>query len=462
MPAYSQGFPIDDRPIGRPDVHYLDPEFIDMHGQHKVLFTDQPYSTGKLWVADLDPVTGDFVSGHGTENVLDTGIAPLYETIINGPEWGADRNGLALFYTKYDVNKRKQIWRAELSNLPVLTQLTNDTLDNVHWAATLNPTDASMIFFLVRYFPAYGPILFWTNENNVSYDHPILGYVWPGNNGPRFIPGTSYFVYSKQTSPNRIELVQVNTADGTERIITNDGIKKVDTWGFIAPEFNNEICYSACTSDTTIGIYRYLSPSDPFATLIATIKPPEGHPLKYISSIEILQTGEGRFDKTYFAFRGAKIAQPLIPSDGAMWIASLGSDPAFRFVRRVDIGAVTGDTAYRQEPELLIGRDEVFLYYNSYNEGGIKELRRCRTGIFPKTTSVSSIPPQSDFVLFPNPTVSSISMEQVEGPVGIHDMLGRQVWNGIADGRISIDVSGLPRGIYVVQTRKMTTRLVKL
>jgi len=461
----AQQFQIDDRPIGRPDVHYLDPEFIDVHGQHKVLFTDSAYSAGKLWVADLDPVTGDFVSGHGTEHVLDTGIAPLYETLVNGPEWGADRDGLAVFYTKYDGNGRRQIFRADLTTPPRITQLTDDTLDNIHWAATLNPADPNMSFFLVRNYPVYGPVLFQVDEDDIRYDRPLLGYVWPENNGPRWIPGTREYVYSKQITKDKVELVRVDANTGRETVVTNDSIMKFDTWGFRAPEFDHDICYSALTSDSTLGIYRYLQSGDAFATRFLTIRLPDGEPQRYMSSIEILQTNLHLFGRTYFAIRGSAYSKALVARGGSMWIASLGRDSTDRFLRRVDEGLVTGDTiTWRNEPEFLVARDEVFLYYNRYYANGvIKELRRCRTGIPVIRTAVEEPQERASAAhLYPNPATTSVNLSSWTGAVVIYDFLGRIHWSGTVEGHASINLSAFPRGLYYVKSNNAIRMMVKM
>lgn len=462
--AAAQGFRVNDTVIGRTGVHYLDPEFIDVMGQHKVLFTDSAYSTGSLWVADLDPVSGDFVTGHGLELVVDTGIAPLYETLVNGPEWGADQDGLAVFYTKYDANRRRQIFRADLTSAPRITQLSNDTLDNIHWAATVNPRDLSTAFFLVRNYSTYGPVLYSTDENDIRYDRPLLGYVWPENNGPRWIPGTREFVYSKQIAKGKVELVRVDANTGRETVVTNDSIMKFDTWGFPAPEFNREICYSALTSDSTLGVYRYLQPGDRYATLFLTIRLPDGEPQRYMSSIEILQTNLDRFDKTWFAIRGSAYSNALSPRGGSMWIASLDRDSTEHVLRRVDDGGITGDSiSWRVEPEFLVGRDEVFLYYNRYYGNGlITEFRRCRTGIPVTPTSVDAPTVRASTPhLYPNPATTNVTLRGCAGVVSIHDMLGRRVWHGeVAEGA-TIDVSRLPRGTYAVHVGPSFVLLVK-
>lgn len=380
-------FTIDDIQIGDPNVHYLDPEFIDVGGWHKILFTTKVRDEGPLYVADLDPLTGKFLSKDGLDLLVETRVAPIFETLINGPEWAIDATGLAIVYTrKGDGVGIKHVWKAELpqGSPPVLTQLTTGRDHHIHWAATLDPTLPAWRFF---YGVERERQLYWSSKNDVNRAHPLPGYVWEGtNNGPRWIPNTPYFVYSKYIAyPSKIELVRVDTTTGDIVVVTDDSILKGDVWGFMAPEFGNEILYSALISPTEIGIYRYLNPSDPFATRFHTITVPNGDPHKYIRSIEIIQTGMGLLRQTYFAFLGADNPNPLEPCDGAIWVANLGADPASRKVWRVDEGANKPydprNITYRQEPEWLLGANEAFVYYNAYKKGGIKELRRARTGI---------------------------------------------------------------------------------
>jgi len=463
--SQAQTFQVDDIVIGDTYVHYLDPEFIDVNGQYMVMFYVPVGGFNSMWVADLNPTSGELVSPNGLDLFIDDSLPSIFTTLINGAEWGADINGQTIFYTKADINGKKQVWRAQLGNPPVLSKLTNDSIDNIHWAATLNPDDNSTFFFLARVNTNGTKTLYYTDANNVSYNHPLLGFDW-STNGSRFIPDTALFVFPKQISSNKFELAEVNMSNGIERIITNDNVRKMDVWGFKAPEYGNEILYTALISNVTIGIYRFLHPYDPFATLIDSIKAPQGHPLKYLRSIEILQTGEGCFDKTYFAFLGSKNPVALTPSDGAMWVASLGSDTGGRFVRRVDIGAVTGDSSYRVEPELLIGNDEVFLYYNAYNFDNSLEFRRCRTGIFKNTNSVIQNPNKDipDITIFPNPTHKQLSISNLpssfKGWVSIYNTMGQLIQSEEKSGsQFSIQTGHLMTGFYFlhIKTEEGTT-----
>jgi hypothetical protein len=56
--------------------------------------------------------------------------------------------------------------------------------------------------------------------------------------------------------------------------------------------------------------------------------------------------------------------------------------------------------------------------------------------------------PRPGLTLYPNPARSIVMAEHAHGLVRVFDALGRIVWQGVAEGRISIDLSGSPRGVY--------------
>lgn len=70
-PEVDPNFTIEDIQLGDPRVHYLDPEFIDALGQHRILFTTQVRRVGPVYVADLDPRTGTFLSAGGLDLIVD-------------------------------------------------------------------------------------------------------------------------------------------------------------------------------------------------------------------------------------------------------------------------------------------------------------------------------------------------------------------------------------------------------
>jgi len=454
----AQSFQVDDTIVGTTQFLYNDPEFLD--GFHKAVWIDQ---NKKIWVGNINPLTGLFYSVHGQDILIDENVVPIDSAIINGPEWGTNSSGAVVFYTKRDAFGKRQMWRANLS--PTLTKypVTSGTQEHIHWYGTLTPSFDSMNLFFVRMQPY--PVIYWCNEYLFNYNHPILNYNWNGNNGPRFIPGKKEFVYSKQIAPGKIELVRVNMVNNTETIVTNDSINKRDTWGFTAAEYNNEVLYCAKTTDTTIGIYRYVNASDPFASRIATLRIPLGDPHKYIYSVEPRQGVSSVGGITYFTFLGGTINNGTNPGDGSMWVLGLGTDSANRITRRVDEGALSGKIRPRIEPEPMIGTDEVFLYYNSYY-GYICELRRARTGIKLTQSNVDNLNnPFLNVNIYPIPAKDIFFVNGLnsnfKGDVLVYDLYGCLLFSEQKSGtQFSIQISQLKAGFYFIQLKAKNGQVI--
>jgi hypothetical protein len=372
-------FRVDDISIGRAGVNYVDPEFIDVLGT-RMAYTDAARTPGTLWVADLDPVSGALANPNGPDRRIDGDVVPIADAITNGVEWGASRDGQTLFYTRRDASQRRQVYRADLREGAAPVAITSGPAEHVHWLGTTQPASAEVYTFIARFESGRLPSLYATPASAPRFNIPLTGYYWPGNNGPRYIPGTRYFVYSRQISASSVELVRVDVISGAQVVVTQDNIPKYDVWGFVAPEFGGTIAYAALVSPTEIGVYRHAQAGDAPATRIGTITVPPGHPHRYITSVELLTAAAGELDRTYLAFRGSDVDNATT-GDASMWVAALGSLPRTWTVRRVDEGATTGRAGYRIEPEWLLGRDEAFLYYNAYVPPAGAELRRCRTGV---------------------------------------------------------------------------------
>ncbi|MBU0606349.1 MAG: alpha/beta hydrolase fold domain-containing protein, partial [Armatimonadetes bacterium] len=133
------GFVPEDAHLGSADVSYIDPEIL--HTDGRMAFLDAQMS---VWVGELDPQTGLFRSASGCDRLVDKGISK-WSRYSNGPEWGLDRNGPALFYVKDDAGGRGQLWRAEPPwDKPQVMQLTRDaTMHNWICEASLNPALSS-------------------------------------------------------------------------------------------------------------------------------------------------------------------------------------------------------------------------------------------------------------------------------------------------------------------------------
>ena len=90
------GFKPDDVPVGDPGVNYQDPEFLP--GGERMTFVDQRH---RVWVAELDPLTGLTRSKTGQDILVAENWAPFKHS-QNGPEWCLDRLGQAVAFTMLD------------------------------------------------------------------------------------------------------------------------------------------------------------------------------------------------------------------------------------------------------------------------------------------------------------------------------------------------------------------------
>jgi hypothetical protein len=111
----SQDFTVEDLPLTAPGSAVSDPEFCD--ALRRVTYWD--YSepgNAKVLVRELDPVTGLFAMPPGRDDLVAEHVSPFSRDgkwwAHNGPEWGCDRNGWAVYFTKEDAQGTRQLWRA--------------------------------------------------------------------------------------------------------------------------------------------------------------------------------------------------------------------------------------------------------------------------------------------------------------------------------------------------------------
>ena len=86
----------DDIQAGAKGVTYSDPEFHS--GTSRVVFQNSSSGVPRVWIGEISPATGAFVSVNGRDLLVDTAIATLGPTAQtnNGPEWGEDSAGVTV------------------------------------------------------------------------------------------------------------------------------------------------------------------------------------------------------------------------------------------------------------------------------------------------------------------------------------------------------------------------------
>lgn len=380
----------DDIQVGSTSVNYVDPEFLSEHS--RIVFQDAQ-TGGSLYVGVIDPLTGTLVSADGRDLLLDTNIAALGNTGLtaNGPEWGLDSAGPAVFYEKMGSNGFVQVWRAQgiLSGPVQVQQITTSSVgatSKVVRKEASQPTTA-FICKLAGSASAAGPVHF------VDEDSPTNTTVVPGfiasSYLPAWVPGSPDFIYARASSQTSLDLARYNATTRSPSWLTFGlaGVKK-NPVAFLAPELGGELVIGFVRDATALVLFRFNGTA--WAEWTALAPPDPARP--YLYSPEVFQAG----GVTYFAVSMKDVDLAESGNDAAMWIMSVGATPGQHLYRRVDDGAVTGLAARRFEPEPLVGTEEVFLFYNVVNAGQTR-LRRARTGILlnpkPAMTAEASSPP---------------------------------------------------------------------
>jgi hypothetical protein len=389
-PALKQSFAVEDRPLTSPGCAFTDPEYND--GQHRVTYWDytEPGNI-KVYVGELDPVTGLFAKPPGRDHLVAEHVSPFFKDgqwwAHNGPEWGCDRNGWAVFLTKEDAKGTRQLWRATQTGARYearqLTTLPGGVCGGLY---TQNPADPDTR--LMFYVPDRDTVA-WATATAPNMIHEL-----PGFRGfksiSHWVPGTKWISYVRSVDGSASpQLVCLDTETGKLHQVTDEPGDKFDAWGFRAPEFGGEVLMMCVIDRRQIAIYRDLAKNGKPWTRIATLALPADAPHTHLYSVEPIAPATGVNGTSWFSLNamaggtGRNLgATGRTAKDGSIWVLSLGNNPAHRIARRVDEGATSGIETARYEAESMLGADEVFLYYERKSpETGRGEVRRCRTGI---------------------------------------------------------------------------------
>ncbi len=216
------GFQPEDLPVGDPGVSYNDPEFLP--GGARMTFVDQ---RRRVWVAELDPMTGLTRSKTGQDILVGENWAP-FQYSQNGPEWCLDRQGAAVAYTLLDTQGVPQLAMARVgakSAEPVRV-LTSGPQRNFSPFGSLWAANASAWLAYAhggRAYADYFVRLCDTAKPDKTFDLP---YYWVGSSAPRWLHGTTRIIYPRLVKMDKIEIASYDTATAQSAILTDDGGKK--------------------------------------------------------------------------------------------------------------------------------------------------------------------------------------------------------------------------------------------
>lgn len=320
----------------------------------------------EIWMGDLNPANGNFLSADGQNYRMATGAAPADFNNVNGPEFGANANGWGIYYSKQN-GTANQLWRSTLTgNAGTESALTSGIPLR---SGVLASTNTQLQNTRLIYIRKTDNKIMWLNENNPTVENEIPGAV-PGVSGPRTLPNSTDIVFCN----NNGQIVLLNTINNNTLVITNDVGAKTDAFGWNAPEYGGALLIFAIIDQTSVGVYKNNGGTFWERVKTITVDPSSNHP--YVYSVEPFVAKGGT--QSYFSLHQQKDkVSPPLQTEASIWVWGLDGSR-----KRCDNGGI----ARRLDPEYFYGNNEVFLLYNIVvpNAGGnIWEGWSCSTGISP-------------------------------------------------------------------------------
>lgn len=357
-------FTPDDQIVSDPASNFMPPEF-DLRTQ-RVIWQDQ---VNRLWIAHVEPVTGDIIPPNGKGQMLDSGLSPA-GTIGNTPRYTYGAGQSAIVYNK-DVDGIR--WLAKAEEVAPDTWITSllESGDD-RWKPNGTPdgtTDPPRIVYNKQ-----EPVDVATAWRIL--DDPASEQAVPGIQGGRFLGSEPYVIYMKQDHTRFVQLYIVSVKTVEEVAITSDPSNKYNGFPFWAPEFHDNII-AAMVNWQEVALYRRIDGTwQEFRRFtIPSEKPllssPEGFVVNgksYITIVTCDELGAGGF-----------VGQPVGPTE--IWVASI--DPNAPFFRRIDDPSDVLPPQ-RSEPEPYTLHNRVVVYYTERAwplDGSPRLLKRAGTGL---------------------------------------------------------------------------------
>ncbi len=426
--------------ISVPGFSYIDPEIYSE--DNKLAFQT---GNGSVWLAELDPITGTFVSENGLDLRIDTGASNLIQS-FNGPEFGFDSQGWAIFYSKNN-GATPQAWKAVVDNGKVTnTPLTSGNKARLSILATKSADSESIRILYSKGASLNTGVFGWTDEENPDAETIIDST----DRGVRWIDDLQKFIYIKQTGKNAGQLFLYDTESSTEVQITQDEVAKSYAYGWVAPEYN-ELITLVLEGDTAIAIYRDLG--NEYWDKITTLSVPGASAYSHIGSPETFVAA----GKSYISFVTKVDSTGSAYDHSEVWLMSIDEDPHKRFTLRCDDGS---PEIIRSDPESFLGEEEVFIYYNRITEEGTYEIWRYATGIPVKMeVGGNEVSLGKSDPVYPNPARDILNVPCPQG-YEIYSLSGQLLLKDPLPSH-QIQISGLHPGMYILKRPGQSDRFIK-
>ena len=355
MNSSPSDFVPDDQLASSESADIPDPEFNSR--LNRMVWQDRE---GNLWLANLDPTTGEIIPADGKALLLSTKLAPI-STTCNGPEWVYGSIIPTVVYSLAPTN---------VSPISVAVSTYsgrwNETLESLAaWrpmGSSLHSNNRRILF--AKYNPA-GNLIAWKKvrddvEQSIQLSTTFAR--WTQDGGDFFIA-----LHSIEETQ---QVVAIHATDGSFVAITLDSGKKTNAIAWKAPEYPEDWTVAVLTELNTVAIYSFFNQKRIHEFIIPTAK-------ATLLSLEVFVHAGNSYLVTS-AIDGTEPgpcgAMPLGTSE--IWIA--GINPNAPFFRRVDSPA---RSTLKTEPEIYTGGPEILIYFNELINDRYT-VRRARTGFF--------------------------------------------------------------------------------
>ncbi len=357
---------------------YFDPEFSSEEDLMAFQDTDR-----KIWLTRLNPRDGFFASStHGKDIFID-GSATQLLLSNNGPEFGRDREGWAVYYSRQGLVS--QIARGVLDGDTVTTSILSPMDGNrSNCLPSRIDTADDVLLMYIDGFADVGDTIMWAADTQPFEETPYIFWDRSAGVPVQWLPdreGIAVTRLREGETNQRLGVYDVRT--GEETWISDGTDNMTYPAPFNAPEFGGALCIAAVADQEELVVFREL-PGGGWEE-VSRLRIPEESAYTRISSPEA------------FAFRGRSFLSLQIENDdnealqaGEIWVWGIEEGPD-RIAVRCDEGG--GDPLRRSDPEFYVGENDVFVYYNLINDSLLYEVWRGRTGLGKRV----EIPPADPF-----------------------------------------------------------------
>ncbi|MEO1323303.1 MAG: hypothetical protein AAFV59_09890 [Pseudomonadota bacterium] len=359
-------------PIGE---SYIDPELHPIRDE--IVFQRNQ----QVWVGAFDPSTGRFVSDTGMDHLIADTIDLTRSR--NGPEYGWDSSGVAVYFNSDGSDGSAQFSRAiELGvGSYSVGQLTPNGNDRVNQLPSQDPGSISTFLAYGRAatvpgVPGANGFISYLNERSPGNDIDVTP-LRPGFAGFRWLRGSPIFATTvADPGPEEGQIKLVNAETGEQRVVTDDPGVKFDPFPWFAPEFENAIAVQARVNETDIAIY--VDRGGAFFERVSLLTPPEETDLQFVQSAEpfVSQENISYISLTLKDNPGSVFTDV---DDSEIWLYGI-SDGSDRFTLNCGDGA---PNTVRHEAETRSGTSQILIYYNEILPSGAFDLVLCETGLEP-------------------------------------------------------------------------------